>query len=331
MEVSKEAKIGVIGFIVLGTILFTFNYLNRKNVFSTNLIITAEFKRLDYIKKGEMVLIKGREAGKVVSIYKDGARLLVDLDIEPETKIPKTAKAVIAELSMLGGRTVSIVYDKPCTGDCLQSGALIPGTVYTMKEQVTAGAGPILKSFGKFADSLTGPNGMDQMLENAYASLHSLQKTTNATNKQFRGLQRSLPGDIRGFRELTATLLGATSNNADLVSNREMALALDSLLDNLSSMDQATIDSMTQLLYRASEAAEKVPQQLEGVKANIAKAEGILDSLELSLVPYQRGQKGTVPQLLYSQALRDSTQQSIRDLSEQIKGIRETPQEYLSL
>ncbi len=334
LGISKEAKIGIIGFIVLGAVLFTFNFLNRKNVFSTNLIITAEFKKLDYIKKGELVLIKGREAGRVVAIYKDGDRLLVDLDIEPTTRVPKTAKAVISELSMLGGRTISLVFDAPCTNNCLESGAVVPGSVYTLKEQVEAGAGPILKSFGKLADSLTGPNGMDQMLENAYASLHSLQKTTSKTNSQFRGLQRSLPGNVRNFRELTAALLGATPNGTELAesmaSNREMALALDSLVHNLSNLDQAAMDSMTQILYTAYEAAGKVPEQLEGVKANIAKADTVLDGLELSLAPYQRGQKGMVPKLLYSQAFRDSTQQSIKDLSEQIKGIRETPEQYLS-
>lgn len=336
MKATKEARIGVIGFVVLATVLFTFNYLNRKNVFSRNLIITAEFKNLDYIKKGELVLIKGREAGRIVSIYQDGERLLVDLDIEPDTKIPPTAQAVIAELSMLGGRTISIVYEGVCEKDCLKSGAVIQGSVYTMKEQVAESAAPILKSIGNLADTLAGPNGMQQVLDNAYASLNSLQKTTNDAKGQLRGLNRSLPADIRGFRDLTAALLGATPDNSAVVaenmaSNRDMALALDTLLTNLSSLSQADIDSMTQLLYTAYDAAQKVPEQLKGAKTMTTKANAVLDSLEESLKAYQEGAEGTIPSLLYSQAMRDSTQQSIRDLSKEIKAIRENPENYLSL
>lgn len=336
MEISKEAKIGLIGFVVLSATLFIFNYLNRQNIFSRNLIITAEFKDLNFIKKGEMVLIKGREYGKVVAIYKEGERLLVDLDIEPDTKIPKTATAVISELSLMGGHTISIMYDKACEVDCLESGDVIPGTVYTLKEQVAEGAAPLLKSIGNLADTIAGPNGMDKVLQQAYASLNNLKKSTNKTNKQLGGLQRTFPKDIKGFREMTDALLGARANNSkvlaeNMASTREMALALDSLLNNLSSLTQADIDSMTQLLYTAYEAAQKVPQQVESLKANVAKADNVLDSLEMSLAPYQRGQKGTVPKLLYEETFKEDTQQSIQDLSKQVKDIRENPKKYLSL
>ncbi len=336
MGVTNEAKIGIIGFVVLATVLFTFNYLNRKNVFSSNLIITAEFKNLDYIKKGELVLIKGREAGRIVAIYKDGTRLLVDLDIEPDTKVPPTAKAVISEFSLLGGRTISIVYEGSCENDCLESGAVIQGSVYTMKEQVAESAAPILKQIGSLADTIAGPNGMQQVLDNAYASLNSLRKTTDGAKGQLRGLNRSLPADIRGFRDLTAALLGATPNNSaaiaeSLSSSREMAMSLDTLLTNLASLSQADIDSMTQILYTAYDAAQKIPEQLKGAKGMTTKTNAVLDSLEQSLKAYQEGAEGTVPNLLYSQDMRDSTQQSIRDLSKQIKGIRENPENYLSL
>lgn len=336
MEISKEAKIGLIGFVVLSATLFAFNYLNRQNIFSRNLIITAEFKDLNFIKKGEMVLIKGREYGKVVAIYKEGERLLVDLDIEPDTQIPKTATAVISELSLMGGHTISIMYDKACMADCLESGDVIPGTVYTLKEQVAEGAGPILKGIGNLADTIAGPNGMDKVLQQAYTSLNNLKRNTNKTNKQLGGLKRTFPKDIKGFREMTDALLGAKANNSkvlaeNMASTREMALALDSLLNNLSSLTQADIDSMTQLLYTAYDAAQKVPQQVESLKTNVAKADNVLDSLAMSLAPYQRGQKGTVPKLLYEETFKEDTQQSIQDLSKQVKDIRENPKKYLSL
>lgn len=336
MKISKEAKIGFIGFIVFVTILYILNYLNRQNVFSRNLIITAQFENLDYIKKGEKVLIKGREYGRVVAIYKDEERLLVDLDIEPNTKIPKTASAVISEFSLMGGRVVSIVYDTTCESNCLVSGDVIPGTVYTLKEQVAAGAAPILKSIGKLADTIAGPNGIDKVLHSAYASLHSLKQTTDKAKGQLHGLKRTLPANIRNFKELTAVLLGATPNNSSAVtesmmSNRAMAMALDTLLHNLSSLDQTAIDSMTQLLYTAYEAAQKIPKQLSNINTIVTKTNDNLDSLAWSLVPYQKGKEGKVPQLLYNKTLRDTIQKGIKDFSNKTERIRENPEKYLSI
>ncbi len=336
MEITKEAKIGILGFVVFVTILFVFNYLNRQNVFSRNLIITASFEDINFIKKGEKVLIKGREYGTVVAIYKEGDALLVDLDIEPGTQIPKTATAVISELSLMGGHTVSIVYEKACQSDCLATGDVIPGTVYTMKEQVAEGAEPILRKISDLADTIAGPNGMDKVLNGAYNSLNRLKKSTDKTNRQLRGMKSSLPTSVKNFKELTTTLLQATPNRSatianNVASNQEMAVALNTMLNNISSLTQADIDSMTQVLYSAYEMAEKVPEQLGKVKTGVKSADKTLDKIAVGLQPYQRGSKGTVAKLLYDEAFKDSTQQSARDVAKQAKDIREHPEKYLSL
>ena len=133
---SKEVKIGFVGLLLVFSVLFVFNFLKQNNYFSTNMLITAKFSNIEFLKKGSLVLIKGRPIGFVVAVYKTEESLFVDLDIEGDTKIPLDATALIAELSLMGGRTVSINFEKECQQNCLESGAVIPGTVYTMKEQI---------------------------------------------------------------------------------------------------------------------------------------------------------------------------------------------------
>jgi ABC-type transporter Mla subunit MlaD len=331
LEISKEVRIGFIGFIVLFATLFTFNYLNRSNIFSRNLIIKAKFNDLEFLKKGDPVHLRGKQYGTVVAIYKEGEILWVDLDIDPATKIPRNAKAVITELSLLGGRMVTINSTGVCEGDCLQDGDIIPGEVVNMKSQVTAMAEPILKSFGKIADTLMGPDGVNGMIEKAYASAASLAKTTKSFEHKMRGMNRTLPGTIKNFKELTASLLDGEVNTSDVTSTREMAMALDSLLDNLSSLSQKDIDEMTEILYTLGTQAKAMPETIKKAEGILANADKTLDSLNLKIAPYQKGASGMVPKLLYDEAYKDSLSAGIQNGSEKLRDIRQHPEENLSL
>lgn len=331
MEISKEVKIGFIGFIILFATLFTFNYLNRANVFSSNLIVKAKFSDLEFLKKGDPVYIKGKEYGKVVVIYKENDALWADLDIDPNTKIPRNAKAVITEFSLLGGRMVTINYTGVCQGDCLENGDIIQGEVSNMKTQVTAVAEPILKSFGKIADTLMGPDGVNGMIEQAYASAASLAKTTKGFEGKMRGMNRTLPGTIKSFKDLTTSLLEGEVSTSDVASTREMALALDSLLENLSSLSQEDIDAMTKILYTLGDQAKAMPQTIKKAEGILTNADKTLDNLNEKIAPYQKGASGMVPKLLYNEAYRDSLNASVQNASEKLRDIRKNPEKNLSL
>lgn len=331
LKISREVRVGFIGFIVLFATLFTFNYLNRANVFSRNLIIKAKFRDLEFLKKGDPVHLRGKEYGKVVAIYKEGDVLWVDLDIDPATKIPQNAKAVITEFSLLGGRMVTINYTGVCEGDCLKNGDVIPGEVVNMKSQVTAAAAPILKSFGKIADTLMGPDGMNRMMANAYASAASLAKTTKGFENKMRGMNRTMPGTIKSFKELTASLLSGKVTGADVASTREMAMALDSLVNNLSALSQEDINAMTKIAYTLGEQARAMPDMVKKAEGMLVNADKTLDSLNLKLAPYQKGASGMVPKLLYDEAYKDSLNSSVQNASEKLRDIRKNPEKNLSL
>lgn len=336
LNISKESKVGVIGAMILLSILFTFNYLNRKNVFSRNLIITATFDDIEFLKKGNPVLIKGRDYGRVTAIYKQDGKLLVDMNIEPYTKIPSDAKAVISEMSILGGRTISIVYTGACSGNCLVSGSKIPGEVVNMATQVATTVGPILKSFGTLADTLMSSNGMENMIRKAHASVASLATTTKVLERKMKGMNRTLPGTIKGFRDLTTGLLGsdvqklkeAMSGDSEM---REMALALDSLVNNLSSLKQEDIETMTKIFYTLKDQAETLPEKIQKGNLMIVNADKALDNLNAKIAPFQAGTSGTIPKLLYNADYKDSLSNTIQNASQKIRDIREHPEENLSL
>ena len=337
MTTSKEIRVGVIGLIVLFTTLFTFNYLNRQNTFSTNLIITAKFKDIEFLKKGNPVLIKGREYGHVANIYKEGDDLFVEMDIESGTMIPSSAKASITEMSLLGGRVVALIYSGSCAGDCLKSGAVIPGEVNNLASQVETFAEPILKQFGKIADTLLGPNGIETMLNKAHASAAGLAKTTKSFEGKMRGMSKTLPGTIKSFRDLTDQLANAEAAQlkdmaAGSVGDAETQMALDSLIQSLASMSNEDIEAMTKILYTAGEYMDKkVPPMIEKGKTALKKADASVDGLTKKMKAFEEGAEGTIPKLLYDGPYKDSLNLKIQKLSEKLRDIREYPEKYLKL
>lgn len=311
-------------------VLFTFNYLNRRNVFSRNLIVTARFDHLNFIHENDAVYLKGRQVGKVVSIYIEGNGYKVDMDLDPYAKIPKTATAEITELSVMGGQMINIHHQGVCTNNCLESGDEIEGTVSTLQERIAAQARPILDKVGNLADSLAGPNGMNQTLANAYASLNSLKKNTQRLGGSIK--KADIPGNARYYRELMDVLLNKKANvPTDLADTRTLAIQLDSLVGNLAGLTQKDIEELVQVIYTARAAGEKIPKQVSGLEGTISSTNNMLDTLQNSLQAYLPGSEGMVPTLLYDETFRDSTQWKIQDWSDLLKDIRLHPEKYLKL
>jgi hypothetical protein len=335
LTISKEIKVGVLGAVILFSVLYLFNYLKRHNAFSTNLIVTAHFDDVEFLKKGDLVYIKGREYGSVAAIYMKEGQRMVDLDIESDANIPTTAKAVITELSLLGGRMISIIYEGKCSGNCLESGAVIPGEVSTMKEQVAAFGKPLLKQFGTIADTLMGPGGMENMLAQAHSSLAGLAKTTKGLEKKMRGISKTLPGTIKGFREMTAGYLSTNNdeliNAATQVDDEKMQLAIDSLIKNVASLTQEDIDAMTKMLYTLAEQGKTLPEKIQKGKAILVKADKGVDNLNAKIAVFEEGAQGIIPKMLYDADYKDSLVNKIQYASQKITNIRLHPEENLTL
>ena len=296
------------------------------------MIITAKCQDIEFLKKGNLVLIKGRDYGYVAATYKVGDDLYVDMDIETSVKIPPSAKAVISELSLLGGRTISIVYEGSCTDDCLQSGAIIPGEVYTIKEQSENFVGPGLKKFGNLCDSMMGPNGLQNILDNAYSSISGLAKTTNALQQKMKGMSKTLPLTIKNFKALTESLLKTDQSEiSSPVEDEKVQLALDSLLDKFASLTQDDIDAMTKILYTAAQKLPELPAKINKGNDILLKADKGLDDINNKLEVIRIDEPGAISQLLYDTDYKDSIIYEIGKANTKIQDIRLNPEKKLTL
>lgn len=282
----------------------------------------GEFKNIEFIGQANIVLARGREIGRVTDIYKEGTSIFVEMDIETESKIPIDAKAMITELSYLGGRTVSLIYEESCDGNCLEDGAIIPGYVSTLKEVVAAVAQPILDSISIKIDTLLGPSGINNLLFQATNSIVQLNKTVEGLNKQMSVSFTGLPDQIKSMDQSMEGMLAIADNNNtqlvnDLKSYQELlsAFAKNPGLETLSRMNKKVID---------------FNQKIDQFKPKLSIVDSTIDQLQLKINSIENGDS-KLATLLMDTDFRDSTQYMLEELSASINEIRLHPENNLSL
>lgn len=324
---SKEVKIGIIGLVVFFTLIYSVNYTKKQNLFSTNMVITAQFDAIDFVKVGAPVYVRGRIVGEVVDVFKEGEKLYLNLDIEPINILPKNTKASIYSESILGGTAITLLYEEACESNCLETGDRIEGSLDGMQQTVERAAKPILDKLGTAADRLNNDStGIDKMLEEAYASIHALEKRTAGWKGSAYKASKSIPVTVRNLRDMTGGLVSNVGANA------EQQAAIDSLLQTMSNLTQEDIDEMVKVLYTAAEELPKLEPLVNKSTTAIPKINNQIDSVNLLLESYLPGGDNTkITQLLYDEALKDTTQVKIQGMSTTIGDIRKYPQKYLSL
>lgn len=324
---SKEVKIGIIGLVVFFATIFSINYTKKQNLFSTNMVITAQFDAIDFVKVGIPVYVRGRIVGKVVGVFKEGEKLYLNLDLEPIDILPKNTKASIYSESILGGTAIALLYEETCMSNCLESGDRIEGSLDGLQQTVERTAKPILDKLGAAADKLNNDTaGLDNMLAEAYASVHALEKRTAGWKGAAYKANKTIPVTIRNLKDMTGDL---TSN---VGANAAQQAAIDSLLQTMSNLTQEDIDEMVKVLYTAAEELPKLEPLVNKSTGAIPKFNNQIDSVNLLLESYLPGGSNTkITQLLYDEALKDTTQVKIQGMSTTVGDIRKNPQKYLSL
>jgi hypothetical protein len=117
----------------------------------------------------------------------------------------------------------------------------------------------------------------------------------------------------------------------DALSNQQALAAFDTIVQNISSLTQEDIEAMTKMLYAAAEQLDKLPGYLVSSNKMLAKADTLLTGFKAKTAAFQVGSKGMPAKLLYQKEFKDSLNSSILKVSESLLGIRNQPQNYLSL
>lgn len=293
MKISNELKVGILALSAIFVLVWGYSYLKGQDLFSDRKVIYAEYDNVFGLTKSSTVKISGINVGLVtnITLKDDGSQMvMVEMELDPEVKIPKQTVAELVDQSALGGKTIILRFEGTCEGEgCLQSGDVLEGKTIGLIASMTGDLDPYIKkaenSWEKIDSMIkgfqAGGSGEGLGLEQTLGDFKNIIANLNVTTRKLNGLIASsssqIEGSLTNVNKLTAGLAASEGNiqrtlaNVSKFSDRLEAIELEETVDST----QMTFSSITQSLQTLDGAVLDIQKLIK----NINEGEGSIGKL----------------------------------------------------
>lgn len=296
MKIYKETKIGLILAVIIAAFIWGMNYLKGKDIFTTQKQYYAVFNNIGGLQKSSNVSVNGYTIGKVSDIDffpGDARKLLVEISIDRQFKIPKNSIVEIYSSDLMGSKAINLIlsdskesiaeYDtlpSRFTGDLA---SLISKEITPLKEKA------------------------EHLIESIDSVMVVVQKTFN------RRTQHSIQNSINNVEDM-------------IITERER---IGRILGNLESISQNLKNSnksFTNISNKLSSVSDSIASS--NLKQAINQANIVLAQTNELLRKINSG-TGTMGQLVTNDALYNSLNRSLKSLDSLLIDIKSSPNRYV--
>ena len=246
MKISNELKVGILAILAISGLIFGFNYLKGKDVFTSTPKIHAMFKDVGTLEKSNFVKVNGLTVGTVYSIEPadpNMQNIIVTISLSKNVNIPSDSKAYI-EGSLLGSPTV--VIEKGTANTYLKDGDTLATRIDAgLLGSLQAEVKPLVGKAKNVADTLNMLMGNvnDLMsintkrdIQQAIAHLNNITKELDLVMKS---ATQSLNASMSNFESITSNIKNNNQNINSILGN------FKTLSDSLKSLDlQYTLNNL---------------------------------------------------------------------------------------
>jgi phospholipid/cholesterol/gamma-HCH transport system substrate-binding protein len=272
--------------------LFT---LTDAATFRGRYIVTTVVKDAAGIRRGDPVLMRGVNIGRVQRFDIDKEQVAIRLEVEGEYRIPKDSRVELKSQGLLGSMVAEFVPGH--ANEVLRGGDTVPGGVgagvFDKVNDLSASADKALGRVQSLLSETTVKN-----IESGSTELNSLLKELRAVATEQRGELKKL---TTNFREVSESMQKATSG--------------PELEQSVKRMDTITkqLDEVTASLGRSSKSAE-------GLLARIDRGEGVLGKLSKDDALYVNTNEAML-----------SFSKAAQEMAKLTEDLRRQPKRYLNL
>jgi phospholipid/cholesterol/gamma-HCH transport system substrate-binding protein len=318
----KETKIAIFSIITLALAIWGYKYLLGFNLFSKKSTLYAVFERVDGLRVSTPIYIHGLEVGLVADFEQapeDLNKIVVEMQINKDIKIPKTAVAENIANSFMGGTTVNLVFEGTCQGnDCAGDGDRIRGITKGMlasmatPEEVGIYMDALNQGLQKMMDTLSGrvsesPE-LRKGIDDVEVTLANLRSTTTRLDQLMATSSGSIQTSIKNIEKLTATLSESNQHIKNIIANAEV-LSTD--------LRDAEIKSFV----------GDTRQTVKQLQSTLATSEKAIADLNLVLQDFKSGE-GALPMLLNDKDFAQDLDATVQNLDHLLRDIRLHPERY---
>lgn len=298
MNLSKEAKVGLLAIVALTMLYFGFNFLKGSDIFSSSKKYVILYDNIDGLTVSNPVLLNGLSVGRVERIdiiQEKNNQLLVTVDVDKKIRVGRGSKAVLADGGLLGGKVIILQIQQ--RGPELTKGDTLIG----LKE---AGITALIRE-----KTLPVLNNVDSLTHNLNTIVRQFDQTGVVLNRTLKSAEVA-----------TGTLeLAVSENRANL---REV-------LGNVSRLSASLIQTEKELkpiLGKANTFADSL-NALQ-LRQTLDNANRTVATLQRMLADINSGQ-GTLGKLKSDEALYRSINSTTQSLDLLLTDLRENPKRYV--
>jgi len=254
---NQELWVGL--FVIVGTLvtLYLLLTLTDAALFRGRYIVSSLVADATGVRKGDPVLMRGVNIGRVQKFVMRGNRVELYLEIEGEYNVvPTDSRVELVSAGMLGGMVARVI---PGSGtEMAVNGSVLTGTVPpTLQEQADNIATEGKKTLTRIQSLLSDP-----MIDDTHASVKDLDLLLKRLSSIAAEQQKEL-------KALTASMREASENVAKATSREEIDRAMKRL------------DALSASAERTSATVETSTKALDAVLGRIQRGEGTLGKMSL--------------------------------------------------
>lgn len=299
MNISKEAKVGLMAVVALTMLYFGFNFLKGADFFSSKYKYFVVYDNVGSLQPSNPIKLNGVQVGQVKStelLTDRGNKVLVTLEIQKNVLLTQGSKVLLTS-ELLGGS--ALMLQIAMGGKQLQQGdTLVADSEKGIQALLQEQALPVVKN----ADSLI--INLNRIVKQFDQTGYVLNKLLTTTDQTASGINATI---AQNRQVIAATLANVNSLSASLIETEK---SFKPILENL----KTTTDSLKAL--RLGE--------------TLAQANSAVATLQKSLTALEQGQ-GTAGKLLKDQALYDNINRTIVSVNKLMTNFRQYPKRYVNI
>jgi phospholipid/cholesterol/gamma-HCH transport system substrate-binding protein len=298
---SKEIRIGLFAVVALTMLVLGVKFLKGNGFLSSNATYFSEFDNVGGLTDGNSVNVRGLAIGRVKSIIikpTDSKKLLVEIEIDKNIKVPTDSRLVLASDGLLGGKLVNLEIGAATT--------ILPenGTIANETD------GGMMEAIGNIGTKV------DPILTKA----DSIAVTLNLLLKDFRVTS--------GILNKTLTEVGTSSSKVNnlLADNQQNINGIASNINTLTSSLTDTEKKVKTLLVKLNTLGDTINKAEVG--SALRATQKSLTELTSTLQSVNKGE-GTMGQLAKNDSLYKNLNASSEALAKLLNDFRERPKRYV--
>ncbi|HHS95181.1 MAG TPA: MCE family protein [Phaeodactylibacter sp.] len=332
---KNETKIGILAIVTIALFIYGFKFIKGQNLLSSSQYIYVKYKQIDMLAMSSPVLINGFQVGVVSDIYIDDETMediIVVMDIKRSISIHKDAIAEIVSPSMMGGKAIRIVNNKPCTGaNCASSRDFIQGRTLSllevmipdeeMRSFVTNIKGSIGPAFDTLNQRIKDPyddNIIGKTMQDLHISMANLKTTTDQINRLLAASSGSVSKTISNLESITDNAKASNLRITNMLANADSLMA---------ALNDANIK---QTIASANNTLNSTDVAIQQLKTTLQKADAALIGLGEILAQVKDG-NGALAMLINDPNFATKLNHTVKDLDALLLDIKAHPYNYMPL